>query len=63
MAEKEPLTIEVLMGIGTRDGQWLCQPDDRDHEMWHESRAQAMADAAQYAADHGGPVIIQADQP
>jgi hypothetical protein len=63
MAIKDPLTIEVLMGIGTREGQWLTQPEDRDLEMWHPSRSQALADAAQYAADHGGPVVIHADQP
>ncbi len=60
---KDPLTIDVLMGIGARAGQWLTQPENRDHEMWHQSRSQALADAAQYAADHGGPVIIHADQP
>ena len=54
--------VEVLMGIGERDGQWLCAPPDEDHHMWHPSRKDALADAAQYAADFGTAVIISADR-
>ena len=55
-------TIEVLEGIEDHDGQWLMSPEDENHQMWHPTRKDALADAAQYASELGEPVIIYADK-
>ena len=55
------MNIEVLMGIGEKEGQWLMSPGNPDEDIWHDSRQAALADAAQYAADLGKPVTITAD--
>lgn len=55
------MDIEILMGIGSKDGQWLMRPENPEQEMWHPTRKDALADAAQFAADLGEPVTITAD--